>query len=101
MLDCAAPIDQSATLPMQLRALRSELRSELSRDNLAGCDPATVQSFERFDLARLEPREISCDLILHAPPESTHCAADCHRYSASRGSAVSRSGGTPAGRGTR
>ena len=42
MLDCAAPIDQYANLPMQLRALRSELHSELSRDNLAGCDPATV-----------------------------------------------------------
>src|SRR5262245_16832497 len=82
MLDCAAPIDQYADLAMELCALCSELHSELSRYDLGRCDPATVESFERLDLARLETREISCHLVLHAPPESTHCAAICHRYSA-------------------
>src|SRR6185436_17458561 len=101
MLDRTSPIDQYAYLPVELRALCSELHSELSRHHLARCDPATIQPLERLDLARLESREISCDLVLHAPPESTHCAAICHRYSAARGSAVSRSGGTSAGRGPR
>src|SRR5678815_357918 len=101
MLDRTSSIDQYADLPVKLGGLCSELHSELSRDDFARCDPATIQTLERLDLARLEAREISCDLILHAPPESTHCVAICHRYSAARGSAVSRSGGTSAGRGPR
>ncbi len=55
MLDCAAPIDQYADLAMELCALCSELHSELSRDDFARCDSATVQSLERLDLARLRP----------------------------------------------
>ena len=65
VLDRTAAIDQHADLSVELGALCRELGRELSRDDFARRDSPTVQPLQRLDLARLEAREVSCDLFLH------------------------------------
>ena len=64
MLDRTPPIDQYTHLTVELCALCSELHGELTRHHLGRRDASPVQSLQRLDLARLEPREIACHLFV-------------------------------------
>ena len=62
MLDCAVPVEKDADLAADVVRELGQLASKLIRDDPIIRDSALAQSFEGFDLTRLEASGVSVDL---------------------------------------